>query len=140
MSRLQKAEQFRRAMQIYAESLPDREAMTVATLFNLWVAGAYYEAGACIAHGSNSVGDPQLYRVQQSHTAQADWAPDKAPSLFTPIGLGKDGIPLWSQPAGAHDAYSVGDAVEFEGTVYRSLTDGNVYSPAMFPEGWEQLA
>ena len=102
-------------------------------------AGAHYEAGSCIAYGSNLVGDPQLYRVQQSHTAQADWAPDKTPSLFAPIGLGKDGIPLWAQPAGAHDAYCIGDTVEFDGAVYRSLRDGNIHSPAVYPEGWEAL-
>jgi len=139
MSRLQKAEQFRRAMQIYAESLPDSEAMTLASLFGLWAAGTHYETGACIAHGCNLVGDPQLYRVQQSHAAQADWAPDKTPSLFAPIGLGKDGIPLWAQPAGAHDAYCIGDTVEFDGAVYRSLRDGNIHSPAVYPEGWEAL-
>ena len=140
MNRMQKAEQFRKAMQLYAESLPDKEAMTVATVFGLWTAGVSYEAGCCIAYGTNLVGDPQLYRVQQSHTAQPEWTPDKTPALFSPIGLGKDGIPLWSQPAGAHDAYRIGDTVEFEGTVYRSQTDGNVHSPAVFPDGWEQVA
>lgn len=139
MSRMQKAEQFRKAMQLYAESLPDKDAMTVASIFGLWAAGAHYEAGSCIAYGCNLVGDPQLYRVQQSHTAQADWAPDKTPSLFAPIGLGKDGIPLWAQPAGAHDAYCIGDAVEFDGAVYRSLRDGNIHSPTVYPEGWEAL-
>lgn len=138
MSRLQKAEQFRKAMQIYMASLPDKDALTVATLFGLWTAGAYYEAGSCIAHGSNLVGDPQLYRVQQSHTAQADWSPDKTPALFAPMGLGKDGIPLWSQPAGTYDAYCIDDTVEFDGVVYRSLTNGNVHSPAAFSAGWEK--
>ena len=35
MNRMQKAEQFRKAMQLYAESLPDKEAMTVALVENL---------------------------------------------------------------------------------------------------------
>ena len=139
MSRLQKAEQFRKAMQIYIERLPDQDALTVASLFGLWAAGTHCEAGTCIAHGHNLVGDPQLYRVQQSHTAQPDWTPDKTPALFTPMGLGKDGIPLWAQPAGTHDAYCIDDTVEFEGAVYRSLKDGNVHSPAAFQDGWKLI-
>ena len=35
----------------------------------------------------NSVGDPQLYKVVQEHTSQADWTPDSNPALYTPIGL-----------------------------------------------------
>lgn len=40
------------------------------------------------------------------------------------------------QPTGAHDAYQTGDRVTFEGQVYRSLIDGNVWSPADHPAGW----
>lgn len=42
----------------------------------------------------------------------------------------------WVQPTGAHDAYNTGDLVLFEGTVYRSTMDGNVWSPAAHPTGW----
>lgn len=41
------------------------------------------------------------------------------------------------QPTGAHDAYAFGDLVRFEGAVYRSLIDANVWSPAVNPSGWE---
>lgn len=40
------------------------------------------------------------------------------------------------QPAGAHDAYQTGDTVLFEGTVYRSTMDNNVWSPAANPTAW----
>ena len=45
----------------------------------------------------------------------------------------------WVQPTGAHDAYRTGDGVSFEGRVYRSLTDSNVWSPASHPAGWEEI-
>lgn len=49
-----------------------------------------------------------------------------------------DGSPAeYSPPSGGHDAYSNGDLVTFEGSVYRSTTDNNVWSPADYPEGWE---
>ena len=47
------------------------------------------------------------------------------------------GAPEWVQPAGAHDAYQAGDHVMFEGAEYVSLIDGNTWSPAAYPQGWE---
>ena len=139
MTRLQAAEQFRKAMQLFAATLSDEQAAAVATVYGSWKAGAAYEAGTLLAFGENAVGDPQLYRVLQTHTAQEDWLPSSTSSLYTPIGLNADGIPLWSQPVGAHDAYAAGDTVDFHGTVYRSRIDGNVYSPDAYAEYWEAV-
>lgn len=47
--------------------------------------------------------------------------------------------PEWVQPLGAHDAYKTGDRVTFEGEVYESLIDGNVWSPAAYPAGWQKI-
>lgn len=47
--------------------------------------------------------------------------------------------PEWVSPSGAHDAYMTGDRVTFEGTVYESVVDGNVWSPADHPAGWKQV-
>lgn len=41
------------------------------------------------------------------------------------------------QPTGAHDAYNKGDKVLFDGKVYVSTIDGNVWSPSVYPNGWE---
>lgn len=45
--------------------------------------------------------------------------------------------PAWVQPTGAHDAYNTGDIVNYNGTLYKSLMDGNVWSPEAYPRGWE---
>lgn len=47
--------------------------------------------------------------------------------------------PEWTQPLGAHDAYKTGDRVTFEGKVYESTIDGNVWSPAVYPAGWTEV-
>ena len=47
-----------------------------------------------------------------------------------------DNIPEWTQPD-ATSAYSIGDKVIFNGTIYESLIDGNVWSPLEYPAGWE---
>lgn len=48
-------------------------------------------------------------------------------------------IPDFVQPTGAHDAYKKGDKVKFEGKVYESLIDANVYSPSAYPAGWKEI-
>ena len=137
MNRLQRAEQLRRALQMFASSLSDEQALEIATVYPKWESGKAYSVGEFITFGENAVGDPQLYKVIETHTSQADWTPDTAPSLFTAIGLNDSGYPIWSKPTGAHDAYNTGDIVDYNGTLYKCLMDGNVYSPDEYPQGWE---
>lgn len=137
MNKLQLAEQFRKALQLFAQSLDDEKAMEVATVFPLYEVGKAYVIDEKFIYGTNEVGDPQLYRVVQDHTSQVDWTPDTTPSLYDAIGLNKEGYPIWSKPVGSHDSYNIGDIVDYEGTLYRSLIDGNVYSPIEYPTGWE---
>lgn len=137
MNRLQAAEQLRRALQMFAVTLTDDQAMEVATVYPVWESGKTYTAGTILRHGQNGVGDPQLYRVVQEHTSQADWPPEATPALYTAIGLTSDGYPIWSRPTGAHDAFNTGDIVDYKGILYKSLIDGNVYSPDEYPAGWE---
>lgn len=137
MNKLQAAEQFRKALQMFAASLTDEQAMEVATVYDPWTAGKSYAVGDFVTYGENSVGDPQLYKVVQAHTSQADWTPDATASLFVAIGLDDAGYPVWSQPTGAHDAYNTGDIVDYNGTLYQSTIDGNVYAPDAYPTGWQ---
>lgn len=137
MNKIQIAEQFRRALQMFATSLAEEQAMEVAAVFDSWAADKTYAAGEYVTYGKNGVGDPQLYKVVQAHTSRIDWLPDMTASLYTPIGLDESGYPVWSAPTGAHDAYNTGDIVNYNGTLYKSLIDGNVYSPEAYPAGWE---
>jgi hypothetical protein len=137
MNKIQMAEQLRKALQMFAQSLGDEQAMEVATVFPAYQVGKAYKANEMVTYGVNGVGDPQLYRVVQDHTSQADWTPNVTPALYTPIGLNDDGYPVWSQPTGAHDAYNEGDIVDYKGILYESLIDGNTYSPEAYPAGWK---
>ena len=137
MNRLQAAEQLRRALQMVSAGLTDEQAVEVAAIYDPWMANKAYAVGDLVTFGENSVGDPQLYRVAQAHTSQAAWMPNATPALYTAIGLDDSGYPVWSQPTGAHDAYNAGDVVSYNGSLYRSLIDGNVYAPDTYPTGWE---
>lgn len=137
MNKLQIAEQFRRVLQMFAGTLDEETAMEVATVYPTYQVGKAYKAGEYFTYDTNAVGDPQLYKVVQDHTSQADWIPSVTFSLYKAIGLTDEGYPVWSQPTGAHDAYNKGDIVEYNGTLYKSTIDGNVYAPDAYPSGWE---
>lgn len=139
MDKIQKAEQIFRALQMFALTLDDERAMEIATVYPTYQVGKAYKTDDLFTYGLNDVGDPQLYRVVQDHTSQADWTPDVTASLYTPIGLTEEGYPVWSQPTGSHDAYNIGDIVDYNGTLYKSLIDGNTYSPDAYPAGWERV-
>ena len=47
--------------------------------------------------------------------------------------------PEWVQPTGAEDAYNAGAVVTYNGKVYQSLVDGNVWSPSDYPQGWQEV-
>lgn len=136
-NREQAAEQIRRALQFFAQTLGDEEALEVATVYPAYRVGVAYKADELFTYGENNVGDPQLYRVVSDHTSQEDWKPSETAALYVPIGLNEAGYPIWSKPTGAHDAYNIGDIVEYNETLYKSLIDGNIYSPDEYPAGWE---
>ena len=125
-----------RALRPYIEkasiSLPDEDALQAVELFPQWVVEHAYAVDERLQyHGV-------LYRVVQAHTSQADWTPDITPALFVIVSL--EEWPEFVQPTGAHDAYNKGDKVTFEGKHYISLIDGNVFSPAEYPAGWQEQA
>ena len=136
MNRLQAAEQLRKALQMFANTLTEEQAMEVAAVYDPWAVGKAYAAGEFLTYGVNGVGDPQLYKVAQAHTSQNDWKPDITPALYTAIGLDDSGYPVWSQPTGAHDAYDTGDIVNYNGTLYVSNIDGNTTVPGSDGRWW----
>lgn len=137
MNRLQSIEQFRKAVQLFVQTLSDEQAMEVATVFPKYEIGKSYKANEMFTYGVNDIGDPQLYRVVMEHVSQEDWLPNITASLYTPIGLTDEGYPIWSRPTGSHDSYAKGDIVDYNGVLYKSLIDGNTYSPEEYPAGWE---
>lgn len=140
MTVIEQAEAIREAMDVAGATLTDDQAIECVRLYRPWEVGKAYTVGEFFTYGVNGAGDPQLYKVVQSHTSQEDWKPDITPALYDAIGLDADGYPVWSQPTGAHDAYNKGDIVNYNGVLYESVIDGNVYSPEAYPAGWAVYA
>lgn len=47
--------------------------------------------------------------------------------------------PEYVQPQGAHDAYNTGDKITYNGKKYVCKMDGCVWSPDVYPAGWEEV-
>lgn len=77
-----------------------------------------------------------LYKCVQAHTSQADWTPDTASSLWSKTSDPAEEWPEWSQPVGAHDAYSKGAKVSHKEKHWISTVDSNVWEPGVY--GWEE--
>ena len=82
----------------------------------------------------------KLYKVLQAHTVQEQWTPDAAPSLFAEVLTDPTGETIleWKQPDSTNP-YMKGDKVKYEGAIYESLINNNVWSPAAYPAGWKQI-
>lgn len=139
-NKVQAALELRKALQIFLTTLdPDTNVenmMEVASVFPKYQIGKAYKTKEVFAYGENAVGDAQLYQVLQDHTSAAEWTPDTANSLYKAIGVSESGYPEWVQPLGASDAYNTGDIVSYNGTLYKSTINGNVWSPVDYPAGW----
>ena len=134
MNKYQRAEQLRYALQMFAASLSEEQALEISTVYPAWVVGKNYVMGEYLTYGENAVGDPQLYKVVQAHTSQADWTPDQTPALWVRVSL--EEFPEWVQPTGGHDAYNTGDKVIHNGVKYVSDVDANVWEPGV--HGWSE--
>ena len=132
--------ELRRALQLFAATLYDKEetAVEVASLYPVWAADKQYKANDIVQYGTNSVGDPQLYLVLQAHKSQSDWLPDATASLYKKMGISESGYPIWTQPLCAVDAYNLGDIVSYNGKLYKSIINANVWAPDAYPAGWEE--
>ena len=107
--------------------IPDEDAPDAMTLFRKWTPGMDLVLNQRLQHAG------KLYKVNQPHTSQEGWEPDKTPALFTEIAKPGE-IPEWKQPTGAQDAYNKGDRVRHSGLVWESDVDANVWEPGVY--GW----
>ena len=132
MSILQEARSMRAFIEQAAQSLDDAAALQAVCLHPHWAAGQVYAAGYKVQRGG------ALYRCLQGHTAQADWTPDAAPSLWAKVLIpDPDMIPEWEQPDSTN-TYSAGDKVTHNGKTWVSGIDNNVWEPGVY--GWTEVS
>ena len=129
---LEKAREIRSQLDILTSEMTDEQALQSRILFREWNGnGIIYEVGQRVTY--NEI----LYKVLQPHTSQVDWTPDVTPSLYTKVLIPDENIiPEWIQPDSTN-GYMIGDKVIYNGQVYESLIDNNIWSPIDYPAGWQ---
>lgn len=122
------------AAAIVAATFTDEQALEVKELYPEFEIGYSYKKDDRFTYNG------RLFKVNQDHTSQDQWIPGETgtESLYTNLELNEGGYLVWKQPTGAHDAYNKDDIVEYNGQLYKSLINGNVYSPDAYPAGWEK--
>ena len=111
-----------------------------------------YMTGDCCTDGGkvwrstidNNVWAPTAYpqgweEATGTDTPEPEPAPEPEPGTEPEPGDGEEDIPAFVQPTGAHDAYQTGDRVTYNGHIYESTINNNVWSPDAYPQGWTEL-
>lgn len=133
MTLIELALKLRAIIEQAAQSLEPADALEGKELFPEWQTGTSYEQDYKVRHAGI------LYACLQAHTSQDDWTPDQAVSLWARVLIpDPEVIPDWEQPDSTN-AYMRGDKVRFDGKIYESLIDNNVWSPAVYPAGWQEV-
>lgn len=112
-------------------SATDEQALAVPILYPAWRSGTAYATGERVQYGGT------LYKVLQNHTAQDDWTPNAAASMFAKVLIpDATTIPEWEQPDSTNP-YMQGDKVTYNGKTWVSTIDNNVWAPGVY--GWEEV-
>lgn len=132
MSYLNNAKKLRAGIDSAGAYLTDEQALTVPIIYPAWSGeGVDYKVGDRVLYGG------VLYRCITAHTSQAAWTPTDAPSLWTKVLIPTPGeIPEWEQPSSTNP-YSKGDKVKYNGKIWVSDIDGNVWAPGTY--GWSEV-
>ncbi len=114
------------------QSLDDAQASQAATLFpGLKGDGSLVRAGTRINWG----GVVKRAAVDLWDTTNND--PDNAPGLWEDLGY-REGIRIIPETITATLAFAKGEQGWWKDEVYISKLEGNVYTPAAYPDGWEK--
>lgn len=128
MTLVELAQKLRPYIEKAAISLNDEDALEATNLFPNWeVASAYVVDDRVRYEGT-------LYKCLQAHTSQAAWTPIAAASLWAKVLIpDANVIHEWEQPDSTNP-YMQGDKVMYNGQVYESTIDNNVWAPNVY--GW----
>lgn len=116
-----------------AMMLDDTDALEAIQLFPTWSAEAAYFIGDKVRY------ENELYKCLQNHSAQENWTPIAAPSLWAKVLIPDENIiPEWEQPDSTN-AYQIGDKVFYNGKIYECTISNNVWAPDIYPAGWKEV-
>lgn len=110
--------------------LTQEEIESLQGLYPLWQTKDNFEVGEYIRYNDT------LYKVIIKHPRQADWTPDITQNLFTVVQA-QGVIEEWGVRNLTVNPFMLGEKVRFEGVVYESTIDNNVWTPLAYSQGWK---
>lgn len=135
MTLIELARKLRPYIEKAAISLDDADALEATNLFPNWDLNKEdpYLIGDRVRYQGI------LYKCLQEHTPQENWTPLNAASLWAKVLIPDENItPEWEQPSSTNP-YMMGDKVLFNGIIYESTIDNNIWSPEAYPAGWKEV-
>lgn len=133
MTLIELAQKLRPYIEKAALSLSDEDALEAIDLFPNWKSDTTYVKDDKVKF------EGILYKCLQAHNSIASWTPTSSPSLWTKVLIPDPNvIPEWEQPDSTNP-YMIGDMVMFEGQVYESVINNNIWSPSAYPAGWQLI-
>ena len=129
-----KAMEVRPLVEKAAVSLTDADASKAPSLFP----EMNYD-GELIQQGTRINWRGQLKRAAVDLWDTETNNPDNAPTLWEDVAY-RDGYRIIPETITATLAFSLNELGWWKDTLYRSLMDGNVYTPEQYAAGWEAVA
>lgn len=136
----------KRQLQVLNATLTPEEKIAHKSIYPLYEDGATYSAKMAnpyVVYPDYETGT--LYKViaKDPFVAQSAWVPDRAISLFTPVGVPDEIYPFGEGENGSIrnlsvNPYKLNDKITYNGYIWSSIIDNNVWSPKDYPQGWER--
>ena len=122
------------AQPVIANAIPDEFLGRMQPYFPRWESGILYTRHVSfVTYGE---GDGYLWRCETTHTSQDDWTPDISPGLWSKVLTSITDILPWVQPDSTNP-YMEGDKVIWDGAIWESNIDNNVWMPGVY--GWTKI-
>ena len=134
IDRIERARQFRKSGIAWAKDLPDNEASTVPSLYE----GMKYD-GSLIEAGTRKQWGDKLMKAAVDLWDREENNPDNAPTLWEELQY-KDGVRIIPKQITVTSAFSQNELGYWEEdeSVYKSLVNGNVFTPVEYAQNWEK--
>lgn len=121
----------RSAIEIAVGSLEDKIASTVAMLFPNFIPD-----GSLVPAGTRINWNGIVKKAAVDLWATEDNDPDHAPTLWADLDY-RDGYRIIPETITVTTAFAKDECGWWDGVLYRSLVDANVYTPSAYPDNWE---
>jgi hypothetical protein len=126
---------FRKQIEAAALNLDDKGASMSADFYsNMIYSGELIKAGTRIHFGDT------LFKAAVDLWDREENNPENAPALWEEIQY-HEGIRIIPEVITVTTAFAKGELGYWKanGKTYKSLIDANVYTPAAYPQGWEEI-